>query len=125
MDMTLLSYGSRGDVQPYLALARALRHVGHDVRLVAPPNFMSLVQDYQVDFYPVGMDLQAHLKERSKALRQSGNTIRLLRSLRNELLSIMEDVARETWQACQGTELVIWCWSSQLQCRGEVGCTFH
>jgi sterol 3beta-glucosyltransferase len=107
MDLTLLSYGSRGDVQPYLALARALRHVGHQVRLVAPPNFASLAQEYQVDFYPVGVDLQAHLKQRTKAMAQSGKSIRLLRTLRNELLSIMDDVARDTWQACQGTELVI------------------
>jgi len=107
MDMTLLSYGSRGDVQPYLALARALHQVGHQVRLVAPPSFAALAQEYHVDFYPVGVDLQAHLKERSKALAQSGKSIRNLRTLRNELLSIMDDVARETWQACQGSELVI------------------
>ena len=108
MDMTLLSYGSRGDVQPYLALARALRHVGHRVRLVAPSNFADLAQDYQVDFYPVGGDLQAYLNnDRLKALAHSGNVVRNLRALRDELLSIMDDVARDTWQACQGTELVI------------------
>ena len=107
MDVTLLSYGSRGDVQPYIALARALRHIGHDVRLVAPPNFADLVQGYDVPFCPVGVDLQAHLNERIKELAKSGKSIRGLRSLRNELLSIMDDVARDTWQACQGTSLVI------------------
>src|SRR5919202_4788602 len=108
MDMTLLSYGSRGDVQPYLALARALRHVGHRVRLVAPSNFADLAQDYQVDFYPVGGDLQAYLNnDRLKTLAHSRNVVRNLRALRNELLSIMDDVARDTWRACQGTALVI------------------
>jgi sterol 3beta-glucosyltransferase len=107
MNVTLLSYGSRGDVQPYVALARALRHIGYAVRLVAPPNFADLTQDYHVPFFPVGMDLQAHLSGRIKELSKSGKSINGLRSLRNELLSLMDDVARDTWQACQGTELVI------------------
>jgi sterol 3beta-glucosyltransferase len=107
MDVTLLCYGSRGDVQPYVALARALCHIGHDVRLVAPPNFADLAQGYGIPFLPVGVDLQAHLSERVKELAKSGKSIRGLRSLRNELLSIMDDVARDTWQACQGTSLVI------------------
>ncbi|MBA3945566.1 MAG: glycosyltransferase [Herpetosiphonaceae bacterium] len=101
MDITLLSYGSRGDVQPYLALARALRFVGHHVRLVAPPNFAPLVHDYEVEFCPVGVDLQAYLNERIKTLAQSGNVVRNLRSLRNEMLPIIDDVARDTWQACK------------------------
>lgn len=107
MDMTLLCYGSRGDVQPNLALARALRHVGHRAQLVAPPDFATLAQDYQVEFQGVGVDLQAHLNERIKELAKSGKSIRNMRNLRDELLSIMDDVARDTWQACQGTELVI------------------
>lgn len=107
MDITLLSYGSRGDVQPYVALARALRHVGHQVRLAAPPNFADLARDAQVEFWPVGVDLQAHLSERIKALGRSGKSIRGLRGLRDELQSIIDDAARDTWRACQGAQLLI------------------
>jgi sterol 3beta-glucosyltransferase len=125
VDITLLSYGSRGDVQPYLALARALRHVGHHVRLVAPPNFANLVQGYQIEFCPVGVDLQAHLNnERIKALAQSGNFVRNLRTLRNELLSIIDDVARDTWQACQGTALVIGVSASSYSVAEKLGVPF-
>jgi sterol 3beta-glucosyltransferase len=107
MDIAVLSYGSRGDVQPYLALARALRHIGHQVRLIAPPNFASLAEGYHIEFCPVGVDLQAHLNQRIKVLAQSGKSIKGLRTLRNEVLSIIDDVARDTWQAVQGAELVI------------------
>jgi sterol 3beta-glucosyltransferase len=107
MDIALISYGSRGDVQPYLALARALGHIGHRARLVAPPNFASLAEGYAVELRPVGVDLQAHLSGRIKALRESGKAIRSLRTLRDELLSILDDVAHDTWRACQGAELVI------------------
>ncbi|KAB8140321.1 glycosyltransferase family 1 protein [Chloroflexia bacterium SDU3-3] len=108
MDITLLSYGSRGDVQPYVALALALHQAGgHHIRLVAPPDFAALAQDYPLNFFPVGVNVQEHLKERSRVLAQSGKSIRNLRVLRNELRSIMDDVARDTWEACQGSELII------------------
>lgn len=107
MDITLLSYGSRGDVQPYVALARALRHVGHNTRLVAPPNFASLAHDYSIEFCPVGVDLQAHLSERVKALAKTGRSIRNLRMLRDEVSSIVDEVAHDTWRASQGAELII------------------
>ena len=47
MKIVLISYGSRGDVQPYLALARGLRHVGHEARLVAPPTFAALAAEWR------------------------------------------------------------------------------
>ncbi len=107
VDIALLSYGSRGDVQPYAALARALRHVGHQVLLVAPPNFASLAGDYEVPFAGTGADLEAHLAGRIKALPQSGNVVRNLRALRDELRSLIDDGARDTWRAIQGAALVI------------------
>ncbi|NTU83729.1 MAG: glycosyltransferase family 1 protein [Chloroflexales bacterium] len=108
MDIVLLSYGSRGDVQPFVALARALRHVGHQVRVVGPPNFAELGPAYAIDYVPVGGDLQAQLNsDRIKTLTQGANPIQLLRILRDELLGLIDDAARETWQAAQGGELVI------------------
>ncbi|GAB4207085.1 MAG: glycosyltransferase [Roseiflexaceae bacterium] len=108
MDITLISYGSRGDVQPYVALARVLRYIGHRARLIAPPDFAGLAQDYGVEFWPVGSDLQALLNNPQLLARtSSGNPIQLLRRLRDQLLSMLDQVARDTWEACQGTELVI------------------
>lgn len=107
MDITLVCYGSRGDVQPQLALARALRHVGHQVRLVGPPDFATLAQEHQIAFSPAGADVQAHLTNRVKALAQSGQLVWSLRTLRDEMLSMVDDAARDTWQACQGSQLVI------------------
>lgn len=46
MHITMLCYGSRGDVQPYLALALGLARAGHSVRLAAPGLFEPLVRQY-------------------------------------------------------------------------------
>ena len=44
--ITLLTYGSRGDVQPYIALGMGLQHAGHTVRLAAPGIFVALILVY-------------------------------------------------------------------------------
>ncbi len=38
MKIVLATFGSRGDVQPMLALSLALKSKGHDVLLAAPPE---------------------------------------------------------------------------------------
>ena len=54
MRVLLSTIGSRGDVQPLLALALELRAQGHQCRLCAPPDFRDLVEGYGVDFVAVG-----------------------------------------------------------------------
>jgi sterol 3beta-glucosyltransferase len=52
----LLTYGSRGDVEPFLALGEGLRRAGHDVRLAAPHPFAPLALDHGLDFVPIESD---------------------------------------------------------------------
>jgi sterol 3beta-glucosyltransferase len=51
MHFGLFTYGSRGDVQPYIALALGLMNCGHQVTLAAPQNFKNLVEGYGVTFH--------------------------------------------------------------------------
>lgn len=108
MDIALLSYGSRGDVQPYLALAHALGAIGHRARLIAPPNFADIAAGHPVEFCPVGVDIQAQLSsERIRELTKSGNLVRNFQVFRDELRGFMDDTARDTLRACQGSDLLI------------------
>ena len=54
----LSSIGSRGDVQPILALALELRALGHDARLCVPPNFQEWVESFGLICLPIGPDLK-------------------------------------------------------------------
>jgi len=46
----LLTYGSRGDVEPFVALGVGLRRAGHSVRLAAPAPFQALAEAYELTF---------------------------------------------------------------------------
>ncbi|MDN5920867.1 MAG: glycosyltransferase [Pseudonocardia sp.] len=54
MRVLLSTWGSRGDVEPLLALALELRAQGVDVRMCAPPDFAERVAEVGVSFVPMG-----------------------------------------------------------------------
>jgi vancomycin aglycone glucosyltransferase len=51
--------GTRGDVQPVIALALEVRALGHEVRLCVPPNFMTLAQELGFVATSVGVEMRA------------------------------------------------------------------
>ncbi len=57
MRALLLTVGSQGDVQPFVALASRLRADGHEAVLAGPALFGPLAAAHDVPFEPVDLDL--------------------------------------------------------------------
>jgi sterol 3beta-glucosyltransferase len=108
MRIAVFSIGSRGDVQPYLALARGLRHVGHDVLLAGPPNFAPLAHTYQVPFAAVGPDWRSYLQKLGfHRIVDTGSWLRELPLLARAAHLAIEQVLHETWSALQNAEALV------------------
>ena len=58
MRALLSSVGTRGDVQPVVALALKVRDLGHEVRLCVPPNFIEWVRGLGFEALPVGVEMR-------------------------------------------------------------------
>lgn len=58
MKILLSTIGTRGEVQPVLALALELRARGHEPRLCVPPNFGDWVEAHGLPYVPIGPDLR-------------------------------------------------------------------
>ncbi len=58
MQVLLSSIGSRGDVQPILALALELQALGQRARLCVAPNFKEWIESHGVECVPIGPDLK-------------------------------------------------------------------
>lgn len=56
MNIAILITGSRGDVQPFVALGQKLKTHGHRVRIGTHPNFRELVVENGLEFYSIGGD---------------------------------------------------------------------
>ena len=55
MRITLLTLGTRGDVQPFIALGKYLQANGHTVRLAAPDNFADWAGAHGLPFHGTGI----------------------------------------------------------------------
>ena len=90
MKFALAGSGSRGDIQPLMLLASALREAGHQALLVAPPNFEGAAKEQALEFHPAGPDSEALLKAHSGAV--VGGPLAQIRFLRERAA---EDVATQ------------------------------
>jgi vancomycin aglycone glucosyltransferase len=59
MRVVLVTYGSRGDVEPMASLALQLRALGTAVRVCAPPDFRGLLADIGIPLTPLGWPIRA------------------------------------------------------------------
>lgn len=59
MRILMSTVGTRGDVQPVLALALNARDEGHDVLLCLPPNFVEVAADLGFAARPLGIEMRA------------------------------------------------------------------
>lgn len=82
MRVTILSLGSRGDVQPALALAQTLAGRGHDIGIVTHPSFAALVAGRGVRFLPLAPMRGELVGDQGKDLFANGlKPIRTLRAV--------------------------------------------
>lgn len=104
MHISILTYGSRGDVQPFLALAVGLQKAGHRVTFAGPRRFNNFAVRLGVPY----VSLPGDPEELSIAFNQAGaNPFRMVTAMRNHVLGIAPDVIRQTLQASQNADLLI------------------
>ncbi|KAJ7765789.1 glycosyltransferase family 1 protein, partial [Mycena metata] len=58
LNIVIMIVGSRGDVQPYVALGKLLLADGHRVRIATHETFRSFVKDNGLEFFNIGGDPQ-------------------------------------------------------------------
>jgi UDP:flavonoid glycosyltransferase YjiC (YdhE family) len=109
MRIDILALGSRGDVQPYVALGLGLRSAGHHVRLVTLGGFTSFVRAHGLDHVEIGARPQEIMDtaegrdfvgRRRSVLGFLGGFVRVARTL------VQEGVARY-WPLSQDADALV------------------
>lgn len=61
MRFLLASWGSRGDVEPFVAVGRELERRGHDVHVIAPPDLVSFAEEAGLAVDSCGLETRVWL----------------------------------------------------------------
>jgi sterol 3beta-glucosyltransferase len=107
MKVGIFTFGSRGDVQPYLALAVGLRQAGHDVFLCAPLDFAELVATHGIPFRPLSVSFK---EMQSRGAHTQLLTNRFTGIFRRQRLTklIGDTINRDAWHLLQDAEAIVY-----------------
>src|SRR3954468_6946732 len=101
MRVLLSTIGSRGDVQPLVALASRLKALGQEVRLCVPPDFRDWIESLGMPVTPIGPELRSTGKASPSAARPTPEQIRQM--MAGTVATQFETIAA----AAQGCDVIV------------------
>lgn len=106
MKVVIPTIGTRGDVQPYIALAQGLKRAGHIVTLMSHPIMRALVQSHGVAFAPMGPDID--IGQEAAAIRaRSRNVLVGLVQVMRFAFDMLEQSHEDILAQCRKADLVV------------------
>ena len=121
LKFTCLTIGSRGDVQPYIALCKGLMSQGHSCKIASHGEYRGWVEGHGIDFEEIGGD-PAELMQCSFSLLVYWNrtnelctvmiahdffTIAFMKEAVGRFRGWLDELLETTWNACQGADVLI------------------
>ncbi|KAL5794849.1 hypothetical protein ACOSP7_003443 [Xanthoceras sorbifolium] len=98
LQIVMLIVGTRGDVQPFIAIGKRLQDYGHRVRLATHSNFKDFVLTAGLEFYPLGGDpkvLAAYMVKNKGFLPSGPSEIPIQRNQLKEVIYSLLPACKE------------------------------
>lgn len=108
MRFLLLGWGSRGDVEPFVALGRGLRAAGHDVALAAGRDYAPWVESHGLTPEPFGVDMQEAMRSPlGRRWLGNANTTAELRAMSQAVRSFTPVLADDLLRIVRPDDVVV------------------
>lgn len=108
MKISMLTLGTRGDVQPYIALAKALTARGHEVLLAGPENFGDWAKSHGLIFRSLGVDMVNFLQSPEARRALAGSPWSMIKLWRQTIVPLTRQTLYATWEAARDAELIVY-----------------
>jgi len=102
--ITCLTIGSRGDVQPYIALCKGLLAEGHKPKIATHAEFEPWIRKHGIDFARVEGDPAELMRI---CVEHGMFTYSFLKEASSKFRGWIDDLLSSSWTACQDTDLLI------------------
>ena len=119
MLIAIIALGTRGDVQPAIALGKGLQAAGNRVRIVAGKNFETLITADGLEYGLVRTDIQALLNgtDGHEWLDSGRNPLSYLKTTRRLLDGYGWEMVTDAWTACQDADAILSSFTSDVFAR--------
>jgi sterol 3beta-glucosyltransferase len=111
MRITLLTAGTRGDVQPYVALGVGLQRAGYQARVAAGEDFAPFVRQYGLDYFPIRANFSAMMSsEQAQAVLDAESPLQMLAAQMkaSQTGALFDRIQDDVWEACQGADAILY-----------------
>ncbi len=110
MNITILTLGSRGDVQPYVALGKGLLKRGHSVTICTGKTFQNFIEQHGITFKEAYIDFMEILKtEEGQAIfNGGGNIFKILKYTKEVINPAFRKTFDDFLVATQHSDLIIY-----------------
>ena len=102
--ITCLTIGSRGDVQPYIALCKGLLAEGHKPKIATHAEFEPWIRNHGIEYARVEGDPAELMRI---CVEYGMFTMQFLREANSKFRGWIDELLISAWQACQDTDLLI------------------
>lgn len=116
MKITVLAFGTRGDVQPTIALGKALKERGHSIRIIASANFASWIERHGLEGVSASIDIQALMMGEGgqEWVEHGNNTVKQMQVMKKLLDQYGLEMMQDAWAACRDAEVVVSSFTSDI-----------
>jgi sterol 3beta-glucosyltransferase len=104
--ITIITVGSRGDIQPFVALGRGLVDVGNQVTFCAPDRFAGMICDYSLNYAHMPSDFidLIDTPQGQSTVQSPSRGYKLI----SQVKEILPAMLNAEWTAAQGSDLLVY-----------------
>ena len=116
MKITMIALGTRGDVQPAIALGKALKSEGHIVRVLAGADFKDWINRHGLEAVAAKIDIQSVMESDLGRdwIEKGGNPITQMRIIKKLTDQTGWQSMTDAWTACRDAEVIISSFTSDI-----------
>jgi UDP:flavonoid glycosyltransferase YjiC (YdhE family) len=102
--IVMLTIGSRGDVQPFVCLAKRLIDRGYNVKIVTHKCFKDFITTNDIDFHPLSCNPKDLLE---LCVRNTMFSVNFVRESMNVFLPMIPQLLKEAYDGCMGANILL------------------
>jgi sterol 3beta-glucosyltransferase len=112
MKIAITTLGSRGDLQPFIALGLGLKNAGYEVLLISSKNDEAFARSFGLAYFALDVDIQKIMEgDEVQKMTKGDSPLKFIKSHlagSRKMKELMVKTQEEIWLACQDVDAIIY-----------------